>query len=147
LTVSFPFGRQPSAIFGTIRRPVATVELWSARSRSWVRIVMLVDTGADYTLLGHAHADVLGIDLRSCRRVVTAGIGGTETVYLRSRLRLRLGPWSRAIVAGFLDRDDVPPLLGRMRCLDTFDVRFGRQRTIFRARAARARVRAPEPRS
>ena len=112
MTIAFPFERQPSALFGMVRRPVAPVQLWSARSRSWVTIVMLVDTGADYTLLGRVHADVLGIDLRGCRRVVTAGIEGTEIVRLRSRLALRLGPWSRDIVAGFLDRDDVPPLLG-----------------------------------
>jgi hypothetical protein len=133
LTFAVPFERQPSALFGTVRRPVAPAQFWSARSRVWVTIVMLVDTGADYTLLGHAHADVLGIDLRRCHRVATAGIGGTETVYLRSRLTLRLGPWSRVVVAGFLDRDDVPPLLGRARCLDTFDVRFSRHRTFFSA--------------
>jgi hypothetical protein len=133
LTIAFPFDRQPSALFGTVRRAVAPAHFWSARSRAGVTIVMLVDTGADYTLLGHAHADVLGIDLRRCRRVATAGIGGTEIVYLRSRVALRLGPWSRVIVAGFLDRDDVLPLLGRARCLDTFDVRFFRHRTFFSA--------------
>ena len=93
---------------------------------------MLVDTGADYTLLGRAHAAVLGVDLRrQCRRVATAGIGGTEIVHLLPRLRMRLGPWARVIPVGFLDRDDVPPLLGRRRCLDTFAVRFAGYRTTF----------------
>ncbi len=95
---------------------------------------MIVDTGADYTLLARVHAAILGVDLRkNCRRVATAGIGGTETVYLLPRLRMRLGPWSRVIPVGFLDRDDVLPLMGRTGCLDTFDVRFARRRTTFSA--------------
>jgi hypothetical protein len=93
---------------------------------------MLVDTGADYTLLPRTYAAVLGISLRTqCRRVMTAGIGGTERVYLLPRLQARLGSWTRRIPVGFLDRDDVPPLLGRIRCLDTFDVRFVLHETIF----------------
>jgi hypothetical protein len=93
---------------------------------------MLVDTGADYTLLARAYAALLGVDLRrQCRRVATAGVGGTEIVHLLPRVRMRLGPWSRVIPVGFLDRNDVPPLLGRTRCLDTFDVRFAGRRTTF----------------
>jgi len=134
LSISFLFERQPSEVFGTIHRPVVPAQLWSARAGRWVRVVMIVDTGADYTLLARVHAAILGVDLRkNCRRVATAGIGGTETVYLLPRLRMRLGPWSRVIPVGFLDRDDVPPLMGRTGCLDTFDVRFARRRTTFSA--------------
>jgi len=131
-TVRFPFERQRSGIFGTVYRPVARVDLWSTRSCGWVEVVMLVDTGADYTLLPRTYAAVLGINLvTQCRRVMTAGIGGTERVYLLPRLQSRLGSWTRRIPVGFLDHDDVPPLLGRIRCLDTFDVRFVLHETIF----------------
>ncbi len=93
---------------------------------------MLVDTGADYTLLPRIYAALLGVNLqRNCRRLMTAGIGGTERVYLLPRLRMRLGPWLRRIPVGFLDHDDVPPLLGRARCLDTLEVCFWRHRTRF----------------
>lgn len=133
-TVSFPFERQRSAVFNVVYRPVAPVSLWSTRSRSWLRVMMLVDTGADYTLLPHLYATLLGVDLDTqCRRVVTAGIGGSERVYLLQGLGMRLGPWSRRIPVGFLDHDDVPPLLGRARCLDTFELRFARHRTMFRS--------------
>ena len=93
---------------------------------------MLVDTGADYTLLPRSYAAILGVSpKRDCRRLLTAGIGGTEHVYLLPQLRMRLGPWLRRIPVGFLNHDDVPPLLGRVRCLDTFEVCFGRHRTRF----------------
>ena len=93
---------------------------------------MLVDTGADYTLLPQAYAAILGINLeKECRPLVTAGIGGAERVYLLPQLEMRLGSWPRRIPVGFLDHDDVPPLLGRIRCLDSFDVRFARHQTTF----------------
>ena len=121
-----------------IHRPVAPVEFWSARAGAWVTIIMLVDTGADYTLLGRAHAAVLGVDLRRhCRRVTTAGIGGTEAVHLMPRVSMSLGSRSRVIPVGFLDRDDVPPLLGRLLCLDTFKVCFAARQTTFSARRQR----------
>jgi len=129
-----PFDRRRSAVFGTVRRPVVPVALWSARARAWVEVVMLVDTGADVTLLPHPYADILGVDLsRQCRPITSAGIGGTEAVQLLPRLAMRLGPWSRRIPVGFLRRDDVPPLLGRIRCLDTFAVRLADWRTRFDA--------------
>lgn len=93
---------------------------------------MLVDSGADYSLLPGVYAAVLGVDLtRDCRRIRRTGIGGVETVHLLPRLTMRLGPWVRWMPVGFLDRSDVPPLLGRARCLDRFDVRFARHTTTF----------------
>lgn len=93
---------------------------------------MLIDSGADYTLLPYAYARILDVDVkRQCRRIPTAGIGGTETVHLLPALPMRLGPWRRRIPVGFLERDDIPPLLGRIRCLDSFDVRLARRRTTF----------------
>jgi len=93
---------------------------------------MLVDTGAHYTLLPRVYAALLGVRVqRDCRRVRTAGIGGDERVYLLPQLQMRVGPWLRQIPVGFLNHDDVPPLLGRARCLDTFDVCFEGRRTTF----------------
>ncbi len=131
-TVSFPFEPQPSALLGTVFRPVALVSLWSKRFHDWLEVTTLVDTGADYTLLPHAYIAALGIDVdRECTQVSTAGVGGIERIHFLPQLRLRLGPWSRRIPVGFAQRDAVPALLGRAGCLETFDVRFARHRTTF----------------
>jgi aspartyl protease len=136
--ITFRFERRRSAIFGVVYRPVARVSLWSSRAQNWVDVVMLVDSGADYTLLPNLYAGLLGVRLeRECRHLLTVGIGGSERVRLLPQLRMRLGPWSRRIPVGFLDHDDVPPLLGRMRCLDTFEVVFSRHRTTFRSQRRR----------
>jgi hypothetical protein len=96
---------------------------------------MLVDTGADYSLLPKIYANHLGIMVeRDCHVFETMGIGGAERVYLLQRWPMRLGPWNREIPLGFLSRNDVPPLLGRQACLEIFRVTLFRHRTAFSLR-------------
>lgn len=93
---------------------------------------MLVDTGADYTLLPHVYASHLGIRLdRDGHAFDTMGIGGSERVYLVRRWPMQLGPWRREIPLGFLTRNDIPPLLGRQACLEVFKLIFSGHRTTF----------------
>jgi len=130
--VTFPFERRPSPVFGTVHRPLAVVEFWSRKISSWIKVAMLVDTGADYTLLPHSYAAHFGIPVeREGRAFETLGIGGRERVYLLSRWPMRLGLWKREIPLGFLTHDDIPPLLGRQACLGTFKLTLVRHRTIF----------------
>jgi len=96
---------------------------------------MLVDSGADYTLLPHVYAAHLGIQLDSESHAFdTMGIGGSERVFLLRHWPMRLGLWERKIPLGFLTRNDIPPLLGRQTCLETFKLTLFRHRTIFSMR-------------
>lgn len=91
---------------------------------------MLVDTGVDYTLLPKSYAGPLGVDLRrDCAVFRTLGVGGTRQVHLRTRHRVRLGPWEARIPIGFLEEDEVPPLLGRQGFLERLRVVFDRRTT------------------
>lgn len=133
--VTFAFERRPSLLFGTVYRPIAIVEFWSRKIGAWVRVAMLVDTGADYTLLPKVYAEHLGITLsRDGRLFETMGVGGREQVYLLQRWPVRLGMWRREIPMGFLSRNDVPPLLGRQACLEEFKVTLFRHHTTFSVR-------------
>ena len=85
---------------------------------------MVVDTGADYCVLPSHIALRLGIVLAQCERFSAQGIGGKETIFLHRGVRLRLGPWELRVMVGVVERDDLPPLLGRYRCLDRFDLRL-----------------------
>lgn len=100
---------------------------------------MIVDTGADYTLLPHFYALDLGVDLKKdCKVHWTGGIGGKEKVYLMKEIQARLGGWKRVVPVGFLDRDNIPPLLGRQEFLETFKVTLVNHYTLFN-RSYRAR--------
>lgn len=133
MKISFPYEEKSSTIFRSIKRPVARVCFWSRRYKRWLEYTMIVDTGADYTLLPFSKAKDLGVNLeRDCQRYVSLGIGGSETVYfLKRKIKTAIGDWEGKIPVGFLEKEDIPPLLGRQGCLDTFDVLFSKFVTHF----------------
>ena len=130
--LKFSFDKSSSEIFGYVYRPIANVNFWSRNIKSWVEVIMIVDTGADYTLLPRFCAMDLGINLKKeCRIYWTGGIGGREKVYLFREMRVKLGKWERNIPVGFIDRDNIPPLLGRQEFLETFEVTLIKHSTTF----------------
>ena len=131
--VRFRYERRASAVFGAIRRPVALAHLYSPPLHRWIGYTMVVDTGADYCVLPASVAVDLGIALGACEPQSSSGIGGPQKVFFYRTARMRLGPWELRVPVGFVDREDLPPLLGRFRCLDRFDLRLRESVTTFSA--------------
>lgn len=133
MAVVFPFEEQKTSIFGVIKRPIADVNFWSVTLKKWVPVRMVVDTGADYTLLPKWIAGKLGADLsRDCRKYKTAGVGGEENVFLlKSEWQAKIGEWEESVILGFIGDNNVPPLLGRLKFMDKFKVTFNNFRTSF----------------
>lgn len=132
MNVVFPYESKPSHIFGLVKRPIAEVSFWSERRNRWLNYNMIVDTGADYTLLPYSASLDLRLDLkREAKIFQTFGIGGTEKVYLILKYKIRIGRLDLIVPIGFLKRDDVPPLLGRQDCLNKLDLRFNQFVTSF----------------
>lgn len=93
---------------------------------------MIIDTGADYTILPYYLSFELGIDLeKDCEKIKTTGVGGSEFVYLFRKQKVRLGSWEKSIPLGFLTRDEIPPLLGKQKFLEDFRITLNRHQTIF----------------
>lgn len=126
MPISFPFKEENSPIFGKIRRPIAQVHFKDKKHDLWQPVTMIVDTGADYTLLPLFLAEELGVDPGSdCKTIATQGVGGTSRVYLlKNKIEARIGDFQRQIPLGFLDNDYIPPLLGRQEFFETFKVVF-----------------------
>lgn len=120
MKLSFPFQYRGEGYLGKIYRPYVQVWLSSSEIDEWIPIEMIVDTGADYTLLPKKYAALLQINLNSdCRIEKTFGVGGKEVVYqCRLKVKLRVTTFEKIIPVGFLDRDDIPPLLGRLQALE-----------------------------
>ena len=95
---------------------------------------MVVDTGADYCIVPSRIAMHVGLELSMAQRHVATGIGGRQTILLCRDVRLRLGAWELRVPVGVVERDDLPPLLGRYRCLDVFDLRLCSFVTTFSTR-------------
>jgi hypothetical protein len=129
---SFPFTKIGKGYLGVIFRPLIDVLVFADKQNEWFPARMVVDSGADYTLFPKRFAEFLGIDLlNSCFAQTSTGIGGSETVYLYKKgIRIKIGDWEERIPVGFLERDDVPALLGRLKCLQKIGVSFRNHRTI-----------------
>lgn len=129
--LKFSFREEKSLIFNKIYRPVAQVFFLSKKDNQWIESWMIIDTGADYSLLPRFMADQLGINLeKDCQVFYTRGIGGTEKVYLKKNLKVKIGSWEKIVPVGFLDKDNIPPLLGRQGFLETFEVLFSSNHTV-----------------
>lgn len=131
MLLRFPFRKEKSPILGLIYRPIAQVFFRSKQSKDWSEIWMIVDSGADYTLLPRYMADELGVNLETdCQKFATYGIGGGEKVYFLPKIKVKLGNWERMIPIGFLERDEIPPLLGRHLFMETFDTEFTKEHVV-----------------
>lgn len=131
MVLKFLFRVEKSAILGKIHRPVAQVFFWSKIDEKWVEIWMIVDTGADYTLLPRFMANDLGVNLeKECKIFTTYGVGGGERVYFLPKMKVKLSRWERIIPVGFLERNEIPPLMGRHLFLETFETLFSSNHTV-----------------
>lgn len=124
--VKFSYKYVERNFFGRLYRPYAKL-LVKKKSppKIWLERVLVVDTGADFTLFPKKDAFIFGIDLAK-ETVIdeTFGIGGVEKVYFYKNLEVKLGKNELKIPVGFLDRSDIPALLGRQQFLDLFKTTF-----------------------
>lgn len=123
MAVKFPFEKIGDSLFGIIYRPIAKVLLQSPSQKTWAETWMIVDTGADFTILPRYLSEDLGVSLeKDCIKDTTFGVGGQQTLYLcKEKIKAKIGSFERQIPLAFLDSNEVPPLMGRLGFLETFD--------------------------
>lgn len=87
---------------------------------------MVVDTGADFTILPKYVSKDLKISLeKDCIVDSTKGVGGEVEIYLlKEKIKAKIGNVVRKIPIAFFSSDEVPALLGRLGFLETFDTQF-----------------------
>ena len=128
----FPYDPAGKMYFGPIYRPVALVSFQSPKTNVWTYAWMIVDTGADFSILPRYVAHELGISLeKDCITDTTEGVGGVKTIYLfKEKIKAKIGEIGREVPLAFIDSDEVPPLLGRCGFLETFDVEFLKEHVV-----------------
>lgn len=133
MSIIFPFKEESSRVFGKVHRPIAEVFFKHTKRDIWQPVTMLIDTGADYTMLPRFLAEPLGVDLKRDSRVIeTQGVGRKSKVFLaKNKIKVRIGRSERKIPVGFLSHDYIPPLLGRQDFFETFKVTFQKFQTTF----------------
>lgn len=127
----FPFRHIATNRFGEVFRPYAQIQVFKKDLKIYVNRVLVVDTGADFTIFPRKDAFLFGINLE--KETVddkTFGIGGKERIFLYKNLKVKIGNKELKIPVGFLDRNDIPALLGRQHFLELFKVSFEKHKTI-----------------
>lgn len=130
--LSSPFSFRGSSYLGNIYRPYVQLLISSDKIDEWIPIEMIVDTGADYSLFPKRYAELLGISTeKDCFLQTTYGVGGKEEIYLYKKgIKMKVDNWQERIPLGFLSRDDLPPLLGRLNCLEALTLVMKNRTTI-----------------
>lgn len=132
MKITFPFRHITTNRFGEIFRPYAKIQVFKKDLKIYVNRILVVDTGADFTIFPRKDAFLFGIDLgKETMEEETFGIGGKERIFLYKNLKVKLGDKELKIPVGFLDRNDIPALLGRQYFLELFKVSFEKHKTIF----------------
>lgn len=118
--LSTPFSFRGDGYLGRIYRPYIQILISSNKINEWIPTEMIVDTGADYTLFPKRYAELLGINLKKdCKLEETQGIGGKEEIYLcKKSIFIKIGIFKKQVPVGFLNRDNIPSLLGRLQALE-----------------------------
>lgn len=132
MDVKFPYENVGKDKFGPVYRPIAKVTFQSPVTNKLMEIWMIVDTGADYTILPRLFSEKLRVSLeRDCYKDVTCGVGGEEVIYFyKKTVKARIGQFERNVPIAFFDGNDVPALLGRLGFLETFDAEFLKSRYV-----------------
>ena len=92
---------------------------------------MLVDTGADFSILPKYAATLLEIDLNKATRVIeSVGIGGRQKVTFIEQVKVKIGPFEREIPVGIAHSNKLPPIMGRHLFFETFKVEFMRRNKL-----------------
>ena len=132
MKVTFSYQYIGSNKFGKIFRPYADVFVLNKNFGSFIHKFMVVDSGADFTIFPRKDAYHFGIDLeKETTKDKIFGVGGEEIIFLYENLEVKMGDIKLKIPCGFINRNDVPALLGRQHFSELFAVCFKNNKTIF----------------
>lgn len=93
---------------------------------------MLIDSGADTTLIPKEMGEKLGLEIDSQEEIENIkGIGGKIPVVYRELL-LTIGEYTFKAKVGWALIEEVPPILGREDVFDTFHIEFLQDKKITR---------------
>jgi hypothetical protein len=124
---TFQYKEQESLIFGRVRRPLIDLDIYSTARNKWIPLYkVLVDTGADISVLPRNVGELLVDDITSGTRVEIRGVVPYSLLicYVHE-LMLKINDEKEfRLPVALADSDDVPIILGRVDGIDLFDARF-----------------------
>ena len=123
--MKFPYIERESRIFGHILKPMIDIEIFSKTYGVWYGLnEVLVDTGADITLIPKSVGEILVSEIKNKKRAAIKGITPFELIVYIHMLKMRVANKEFQTKVAIAESDDVPAVLGRFGALDIFDAAF-----------------------
>lgn len=110
------------------RQPVPKIGLPVKTPNGYRLLHFLIDTGASFTMLPVAFAEMLGVDLGGAREMVVRGIEGSGVSARLAEITLKVGEVELTIPCLFSSKEGAPLLLGRMGFFPRFNITFDNRR-------------------
>ncbi|MEW6609140.1 MAG: hypothetical protein AB1414_17140 [bacterium] len=120
--IEFPYCEEQLKDFGVIWKPYVVLRVTSGEKS--FRCEMLLDSGADITLIPKRAGDYLGFEIEKEEIKELKGIGEGAIPYIIKRVKIKIGNDEVETRIGWVLIEEVPFLLGRLDIFDQFDIKF-----------------------
>ena len=120
--IKFSFKKVVSPKFGEVLKPVIPVTVIGPKRK--VKTFMLLDSGADISLIPYSAGEIIGLDLDMTTRSEIQGVGEGSVPYAPSQIKLQIEDIEITIRIGWALIEEVPFILGRLDLFQKFALEF-----------------------
>ncbi len=113
--------------------PAINIGLKKLNSKDEFSFLVLVDSGAEFSLFTKGDAELLGLKLRQGEMIKIGGVTGDRFLAFIHSVTIKIGNEKIKIEAAFSAQDNTPRVLGRNPLFSHFFITFDhkKQNTIF----------------
>ncbi|MDD5738370.1 MAG: hypothetical protein PHY72_00370 [Candidatus Pacebacteria bacterium] len=132
----FPYGFELLENKRVIAFPAITITLKKENSLDGFSFLVLIDSGAEFSLFTKSDAELLEINLQKGERIDIGGVSGDKFLAFIHPVLVKIGNKEFKIKVAFSSRNDTPRILGRNPLFSNFFIIFDHQKqnTIFISR-------------
>ncbi len=129
MSIEYPLNKIRNPL-GIVADPTIPVEVLT---KSGYRFFdFLLDTGADCTMLPKFMAQIIGINLSTCKRTKSYGIEGKGVTVHIGKIGIKIGKYPLKVKCLFSKEETTPFILGRMGIFSKFNIIFDSKREKIR---------------
>jgi len=120
--IEFPFLKKRSDRLGLVLKPFIPVTLIGPKCG--VKLFMLLDSGADISMIPYSVGEAIGIELDMSTRSEVQGIGEGSVPYVLGRVSLQIENFKFSARIGWALIEEVPFIIGRLDIFDALAIEF-----------------------
>jgi len=120
--IEFPFLKRRSEKFGHVLKPIIPVRI-TGPTRG-VKVFMLLDSGADISMIPYAVGESIGLELDMSTRGEIQGVGEGSVPYVLGQVGVQIGDSEIPVRIGWALIEEIPFILGRLDVFQTLAIEF-----------------------